>query len=482
MSGGLRLRTLGMLMAVFAFVMGGVAAWLWASSNTSWQAHLNRSYIAGLRLYDALRTGGPLPDGIETSPLSAADNALANAGDFGRMSGAPTPAYVTNVSIQGYSPDLITGEILTMGIVSDDLRYSISELGGSGTYSAEQKLGEVTRLMATYCSDSFLVVRRGGPGWTRVDGQQVWGCGAGPTDMRLIAVIIAALILSFLATLIADVTSHFDRFSRALRERRRLGGPQSYSPEGPAELRDIMVAVNGYLQSERTQLSKRAEVLSGVSHDLGTPANRLRLRTALIPDDELRTKLEADIDSMTGMIDSALTYTRSELSAEEPRKISLVSFVEAIVADYQDMGAPVTLRPMEPQIAQGAASVFAAQRGQGSMRQEQSVLATARPIMLQRAVGNLIDNALKYGRRAHVALDATADTAVISVEDAGTGVTAADMDQYLAPFRRGENAKDIQGFGLGLTIVTAVAEQHGGQLTYEATPHGLRACLELRRR
>ena len=72
-----------------------------------------------------------------------------------------------------------------------------------------------------------------------------------------------------------------------------------------------MSAVNSYLENEREQLSKRAIVLSGVSHDLGTPATRLRLRAALIKERDLCEKLEADIDSMTEMIESVLTYTRA---------------------------------------------------------------------------------------------------------------------------------------------------------------------------
>lgn len=84
-------------------------------------------------------------------------------------------------------------------------------------------------------------------------------------------------------------------------------------------------------------------VLSAVSHDLGTPATRARLRIALIEDEELREKLERDIDQMTHMIDSILNYTRSELSAERPRRLSLRALISAIVDDYQDLGHPVTL-------------------------------------------------------------------------------------------------------------------------------------------
>ena len=273
----------------------------------------------------------------------------------------------------------------------------------------------------------------------------------------------------------------YDRFARALRGRRRLGGPESYTLDGPAELREIVSAVNSYLEDERDQLSKRAIVLSGVSHDLGTPATRLRLRAALIPDQDLRQKFEADIDRMTGMIESVLTYTRSELNVEEPRQISLTSLVEALVFDYQDVGKPVDLRPPEARTVEGGGSVFSTARRQSNLLELHKILVVARPLSLQRAVSNLIDNALKYGRRATLELSANAETALIVVEDEGSDMSVDDIAAVISPFTRGPNTARVSGLGLGLTIVATVAEQHGGRLWFETGSHGLRACLEIRR-
>ena len=99
---------------------------------------------------------------------------------------------------------------------------------------------------------------------------------------------------------------------------------------------------------------------------------------------------------------------------------------------------------------------------------------------LQRAVSNLVDTALKYGRRAHVGLEAHADSAIITVEDEGPG-DPAEIEALIAPFRRGANAATAEGFGLGLTIVAAVAEQHGGRLTFDRGARGLCARLEIAR-
>jgi len=476
-----RLRSLGILWTLSAFIAGAVAAWLWVSSNADWRAHQLRAYAGGVALYDALRGDSQPPAGVRLKPLSPAETLLANEGAFARLQKPGKPAYITNVSIYADQGEFFTGSRLNIAVISSTLRYQVSALPQGENRSAPEKLGAVTQLLATYCSDPILLARLGNGAWLRVDGLALWGCEAAPNDWRLAAVALAVLALAVLLSQVAETAATFDRFAQALRAHRRFGGPESYRAEGPAELREIVEAVNAYLESERAQLSKRAVVLSGVSHDLGTPATRLRLRSALIPDPELREKLEGDIDQMTGMIESVLTYTRSELNTEEPRQISLTALIEALVEDYQDLGDPVSFSRRAPEMIEGGRSVFMSRTGQTLAPEERRVLVSARPISLQRALSNLIDNALKYGRRATVELEAMADRAVITVEDEGSEFSVADIEGMLAPFQRGPNAQSVDGFGLGLTIVATVAEQHGGHLSFEEGRTGLRARLEIQR-
>lgn len=479
MNRGIRLKTLGLILVGVSVLSALCAAWLWTSSTKSWRDFQDNSFIAGIALYEALRTGAPAPEGIVLKLLSADQAALASKGDVAHLEDVPTPAIVTNVSILGPGRDQLSGETMSIGIVSDKIQYSVAQLVFSAGQPASQKFGNVTRLLATYCSEPILIARLGNGAWYRIDGRSIWGCSAAPRDQRLLAALVLIVALAALTTLVWETTEHFDRFSRALLNRRRLGGPQSYAASGPEELRDIVHAVNDYLGHERAQLSKRAMVLSGVSHDLGTPATRLRLRTALIQESELREKLEADIDDMTQMIESVLTYTRAELNEETPRQLSLTSLIEALVADYQDIGKPVSLLDFDKPSFEAGHSVFGSKLAQGAIPGEQRILVIARPIALKRAISNLIENALKYGRRATVSLTATSDHATIAIEDEGSGMSAEDIEAVIAPFKRGDNTKTIDGFGLGLTIVATVAEQHGGQLTFETAPHGLRACLEI---
>ncbi|MGB0798545.1 MAG: sensor histidine kinase, partial [Planktomarina sp.] len=196
---------------------------------------------------------------------------------------------------------------------------------------------------------------------------------------------------------------------------------------------------------------------------------------------ELRHKLEADIDSMTGIIESVLTYTRVEMNIETPRKISLQSLVAAITADYQDLGRSVKLREVEDVIVQGGRSVFMSRQGQSVLAGRRDVVVTGRPISLERAITNLIDNALKYGRRATVTVETDATWATIVIEDEGADTSASDMEALMAPFQRGENTSTIDGYGLGLTIVATIAKLHGGSLTFVDTSVGLSARLRIQR-
>ncbi len=475
------LRVFGTGLVIAAFVVGLFSSWLWMRSAAAWHEHLVRAQFTGTSLYASLSVGAPVPAGVEITPLSRAANQLAERGAFERIRGVPRPAIVTNVSIHETPSPGVSGHELVLAVVAAELRYPLSGISGRGVLGAAETLGALTRVLASYCSDPVILARMDNADWQRIDGANVWGCAAAPTDLRLVAVLLSLIGLGIIATVFLNMTGQFDRFAELLRSRRRLGGPDSYESAGPQELREIVAAVNSYLEAERDQLEKRAIVLSGVSHDLGTPATRLRLRAALIDDPDLRQRLEGDIDQMTGIIESVLTYTQAEINAEKPRHISLSSLVEALVADYSDTGQPVEFRMSKGATVPGGRSVFMSRQGHGALPDERRVVVTARPVSLQRALSNLIDNALKYGRRATVALETDADTATIIVEDEGADYSPSDLEALIAPFRRGENTGIVQGFGLGLTIVASIASMHGGALSYEAGAGGLRARLSIQR-
>jgi signal transduction histidine kinase len=474
MSRAIRLRSLALIWVAIAMMSASVATLLWVRSTQSWAEHLAFAQTAGLLTYEALRTGQDTHPDLKVTSLSASDAELAETGKFERIEGMPQPAYVTVLSLQNNEGGL------RLGAVSDVLQYPVADIPAEVVPTASAQLAALTRLFATYCSDPILIARYGNGPWQQVSGSAIWGCDAAPRDLRLLAVLVGLLAIAALFTLIGNTTQSFDAFAQAFRNR-RFGGPDSYETRGPSELRDIVDSLNAFLEAERKQLANRAAVLSSVSHDLGTPATRLRLRTALIKDDELRRKLESDIDSMTGIIESALTYTRAEMNAEAPRKLSLNSLVETIVSDYQDVGEPVTLVPPRDVVVQGGRSLFMSRQGQSVVTAGRQVIVSGRPVALERAITNLIDNALKYGRSASVAIETDARTATIVIEDEGSDTLAKDVEALIAPFERGENTDYIAGHGLGLSIVATIAALHNGALSFENSATGLQARLSIQR-
>jgi signal transduction histidine kinase len=102
--------------------------------------------------------------------------------------------------------------------------------------------------------------------------------------------------------------------------------------------------------------------------------------------------------------------------------------------------------------------------------------------MIQQAVANLLDNAVKFSPPGQtILLSGLVEPAgpVITVADHGPGIEEADLDHATERFFRAEGARDTPGSGLGLALVQAVAVLHGGVLRLEANHPGLRAVLML---
>jgi signal transduction histidine kinase len=458
----LSLRWLASLWVVLAIIVGGSGVWVWMSSETAWRTHLVQAYVAGLALHDSLLNGGALPDGLEVTQLAVPPV-------------LPAGWRETRISLTGGRPDMAQGPRLSVRIQSPDIQYPAAEVQSFGGGSQAAGLASVTRTLARFCSEPRLFVQLDDGVWSRIDGIPVWGCDAAPPDRRLLAAAILFGGLGLLLGWVAEVSSAFSNFAAALRDHRARTAALPVG--GVEELRQTAEAVNAYVAQDRAALENRAMVLSGVSHDLGTPATRLRLRSALIENDELRAKLERDIDEMTSMIDGVLTYTRAEIGSEPFRQLSLNSLVEAVVADYQDVGLPV--RMVAPPARRTGAGTLFARAASREMPDPHTILMRGQPTALRRALSNLIDNALKYGREAEVAVDGDADDAWITVTDRGSVLTGDDLDRLTGAFQRGRNSADASGVGLGLAIVSTVASQHGGDVRFQRADSGLSARLQL---
>lgn len=230
-----------------------------------------------------------------------------------------------------------------------------------------------------------------------------------------------------------------------------------YAPAGATEVRAAGAAfVNMRGRIER-QMETRTLMLSGVSHDLRTPLTRMRLGLSIIDDAEAEPLLQ-DVEEMNGMIDEFLNFARGT-SEGQPEAVNVVELVKTAVDDARRAGHDVSLHDVE---------------GDGPV--------TLRPVAIRRALDNLINNGVRYGKRVEVSLRVSDKSMRLRVEDAGPGIPEQDRAQAVKPFARLDPARNQDkgsGVGLGLAIATDIARAHGGILRLGASERlgGLQADL-----
>lgn len=254
------------------------------------------------------------------------------------------------------------------------------------------------------------------------------------------------------------ITAPLARFETAA-TRIGLGERPELLPEsGPRELASLARRFNAMAQQVRDLLSARTTLLAGVSHDLRTPLARMRLALEMLksaPAPVLIERLESDIEEMNDLIATLLDLARG-LEREPPIDCDLAEFLDALAADFSPA---ITVRcpPCRRAVA---------------------------PRALRRALGNLLQNALRYAPAGPLELvcETREKSCRIGVLDRGPGIPAERIDAMFEPFQRLEGSRSPQtgGAGLGLAIVRELAKANGWQVKLEPREGGgLAAWIEL---
>ncbi len=262
------------------------------------------------------------------------------------------------------------------------------------------------------------------------------------------AALLALALLG--ASLIAATLS---RSLRALAgAARRVGHGETPAPlaeSGPRELATVSAAFNRMARDLEALERERAMVLAGISHDVRTPLSRLRLALEMSGADATAAQgMSADIDEMDQVIGQFLEFARGENEAKTVD--DLTALLAEVGEHYAKLGKAVKVNA-----AQLAPFAFAR-------------------MALRRAVGNLVDNALRYaGEPVEVAARSEGATVIIEVLDRGPGIPAGEAERLKQPFTRLDPARSGRGgAGLGLAIVERVARAHGGRLELVPRPGG----------
>ena len=241
------------------------------------------------------------------------------------------------------------------------------------------------------------------------------------------------------------VTVPLGRFARAAG---RLGTDVNAPPMaevGPSEIVQAARAFNQMQERIQRLVDDRTRMLAAIVHDLRTVLTRLRLRAELIDDAEQQGKAIADLDAMAAMLDETLAFARGDSAGEARQDVDLAALVRSLCDDLADAGQPVHyLGPDRLRFA-------------------------CRPVAVRRALTNLIDNGVKYGRAAEVDLEADHDVVRLTIEDRGPGIPAAAREQVFQPFFRLEPSRSraTGGTGLGLAVARTIVHRHGGEITLD---------------
>lgn len=238
-----------------------------------------------------------------------------------------------------------------------------------------------------------------------------------------------------------------------------------FRPHGATEVRKAARAFITMRERIRRQIRTRTDMLSGISHDLRTPLTRMKLQLAMLPQDvmlrsDMRDALEelnSDVKQMQNMIKEYLDFARDE-GREEAVKTEIGDLLKDIVDDYKRMQNDVNIIIND------------------------NIETYIRVSSFRRMLHNIVDNALRYGKKCIVTLRKTGSYLEILIDDEGEGIPKEQYEEVFKPFSRLEPSRNSKtgGVGLGLAIARDVALAHGGRINLDASPSGgLRVIINL---
>ena len=258
----------------------------------------------------------------------------------------------------------------------------------------------------------------------------------------LLWMIFASIILFFMSYFL---------MSRQLRPLKRLAiiaetfGRGLDAPDiktaGAYEIRQTANAFNQMRTRIKRFLKQRTEMLAGVSHDLRTPLTRMKLQISLMKDEKAKSELEVDVNEMTSMLDSYVSFVKTE-SPEPIETIIINELIGDIVKTVEKNGAELTIK------------------------EKNTIQTSGRQIQLKRAFNNIIDNSKRYAKQIEIILYTNEKDCVIEFNDDGEGIPRDKYEDVFKPFFTLDPSRNkLKGeSGLGLTITRDIIRSHGGDV------------------
>ncbi|HST15662.1 MAG TPA: HAMP domain-containing sensor histidine kinase [Gaiellaceae bacterium] len=229
------------------------------------------------------------------------------------------------------------------------------------------------------------------------------------------------------------------------------------------ELGRLATRFNAMLAALEESVGRQRRLVADASHELRTPLTAARtnvdlVREGKLPEEEVRHALDeasVELDSLTSLVSDLVELARGEerkLRLEDVALDDLVSSaVERAKARAPEATFVTSLTPVQVRVD---------------------------PVLVERAVGNLLDNAVKYSPPG-APIEVSVREGEVVVADHGPGIAEDDLPRIFDRFYRAATARAKPGAGLGLAIVREAAEAHGGAATAESGAGGARFTLSL---
>jgi len=254
------------------------------------------------------------------------------------------------------------------------------------------------------------------------------------TTLPSIVLIIIALIF------LKNQTKPLVKLAKAAERFGKGDYVNDFRASGSQEIRKAAFEFDRMAKRINRHLNQRAEMLSGISHDLRTPLTRLKLQLAMLKQKDISEQMSKDIDEMEKMLNDYLQFAKTQ-TQENTITINLNDLLISLRKNFKNDNLKIE-------------------------ESDEIIELQGRPTALRRSFENIIQNGLTYGNKVFVNIQKGNKRALVKIEDDGPGIPEDQYKNVFKPFFRLDKSRSLNqsGVGLGLAIVEDIINSHGGNI------------------
>ena len=249
----------------------------------------------------------------------------------------------------------------------------------------------------------------------------------------LLLIIIALIFLKNQTKPLVKLAKAAERFGKG-------DYVNDFRASGSQEIRKAAFEFDRMAKRINRHLNQRAEMLSGISHDLRTPLTRLKLQLAMLKQKEVSDNMSKDINEMEKMLNDYLQFAKNQ-TQESTTIVNINNIFSALKDEFNNDNLSF-------------------------INKHEMIELKGRPLALKRSFGNVIQNGLTYGNKVYVDIQKGVKRVLVTIEDDGPGIPKDQYKNIFKPFFRLDKSRSLNqsGVGLGLAIVEDIINSHGGNI------------------